>query len=360
MLVHAPLSTQKARDHNNGQDLSEDQKLAFKALPDFVDELRAQRAELTALVSFAKLVTGYRMTLALSSGHDLYRGLDAEQVPHLFFSFSVTKINATTAVDQNIVDEYLRVKEEIAKRTEDVRALSVGGAAGSWQCCLVPVYGFLFLSGIILALSFPSPQQKRAAKALALQEAELAATDAQWRPPLADLVSHFFSDFLLCFALQDFQAVLAAAHTFSRLYPFILFPVHRLFFLPVDFKTQCQVQQLFPHAGLCGRGVASRGCSQFLCFLCLQAVCLQPSSASSQPSLVLVCPSSNLFQEDYAKWGVEIRVKFRESEQLELLRAAHQSGGERSVSTMLYLMALQTLTKVGCVGAWRGQCCTVL
>lgn len=44
---------------------------------------------------------------------------------------------------------------------------------------------------------------------------------------------------------------------------------------------------------------------------------------------------------DFDKYAVEIRVKFRESEQLQLLNANRQSGGERSVSTILYLIALQ-------------------
>ena len=44
---------------------------------------------------------------------------------------------------------------------------------------------------------------------------------------------------------------------------------------------------------------------------------------------------------DFAKYGVQIRVKFRDNEQLQELNAQRQSGGERSVSTMLYLMALQ-------------------
>eukprot|EP00051_Salpingoeca_urceolata_P001875 m.44782 g.44782 ORF g.44782 m.44782 type:complete len:1069 (+) comp11735_c0_seq1:335-3541(+) len=48
---------------------------------------------------------------------------------------------------------------------------------------------------------------------------------------------------------------------------------------------------------------------------------------------------------DFEKYGIEIRVKFRHNEPLQLLTAHHQSGGERSVSTMLYLMALQALTK---------------
>lgn len=35
------------------------------------------------------------------------------------------------------------------------------------------------------------------------------------------------------------------------------------------------------------------------------------------------------------------RVKFRQNEELQLLTAQRQSGGERSVSTILYLIALQ-------------------
>ena len=35
------------------------------------------------------------------------------------------------------------------------------------------------------------------------------------------------------------------------------------------------------------------------------------------------------------------RVKFRESEELQMLTATRQSGGERSVSTILYLVAIQ-------------------
>lgn len=49
--------------------------------------------------------------------------------------------------------------------------------------------------------------------------------------------------------------------------------------------------------------------------------------------------------EDFNKYGVEILVKFRSSEELQPLSAHRQSGGERSVSTMLYLMALQEITK---------------
>nr|XP_033780573.1 structural maintenance of chromosomes protein 5 [Geotrypetes seraphini] len=50
-------------------------------------------------------------------------------------------------------------------------------------------------------------------------------------------------------------------------------------------------------------------------------------------------------EEDYDKYGIRIRVKFRSSAQLQELTPHHQSGGERSVSTMLYLMALQELNR---------------
>ncbi|XP_057176787.1 structural maintenance of chromosomes protein 5 isoform X4 [Triplophysa rosa] len=49
--------------------------------------------------------------------------------------------------------------------------------------------------------------------------------------------------------------------------------------------------------------------------------------------------------EEYDKYGIRIRVKFRSSTQLHELTPHHQSGGERSVSTMLYLMALQDLNR---------------
>ena len=41
-----------------------------------------------------------------------------------------------------------------------------------------------------------------------------------------------------------------------------------------------------------------------------------------------------------------IRVKYRDNEELQELSAYHQSGGERSVATVIYMMALQELTKV--------------
>uniref|UniRef100_A0A668A922 Structural maintenance of chromosomes protein 5 n=1 Tax=Myripristis murdjan TaxID=586833 RepID=A0A668A922_9TELE len=50
-------------------------------------------------------------------------------------------------------------------------------------------------------------------------------------------------------------------------------------------------------------------------------------------------------EEEYDKYGIRIRVKFHSSTQMHELTAHHQSGGERSVSTMLYLMALQELNR---------------
>ncbi|KAI3857781.1 hypothetical protein MKW92_031818 [Papaver armeniacum] len=47
---------------------------------------------------------------------------------------------------------------------------------------------------------------------------------------------------------------------------------------------------------------------------------------------------------DFDKYGILIRVKFRQTGRLQVLSAHHQSGGERSVSTILYLVSLQDLT----------------
>ncbi|RMZ78038.1 hypothetical protein DV737_g4117, partial [Chaetothyriales sp. CBS 132003] len=48
---------------------------------------------------------------------------------------------------------------------------------------------------------------------------------------------------------------------------------------------------------------------------------------------------------DFANWAIHIRVKFRENEPLSLLDSHRQSGGERAVSTIFYLMALQSLSR---------------
>jgi chromosome segregation ATPase len=43
----------------------------------------------------------------------------------------------------------------------------------------------------------------------------------------------------------------------------------------------------------------------------------------------------------FKDWGIEIRVSFREGLKPQVLSARVQSGGERSVSTIMYLMAMQ-------------------
>ncbi|KAI0243709.1 Structural maintenance of chromosomes protein 5 [Massospora cicadina] len=49
--------------------------------------------------------------------------------------------------------------------------------------------------------------------------------------------------------------------------------------------------------------------------------------------------------DDYDRWGVHILVKFRDSEPLQRLTGQRQSGGEKSVATILYLMGIQELAR---------------
>ena len=58
-------------------------------------------------------------------------------------------------------------------------------------------------------------------------------------------------------------------------------------------------------------------------------------------------PKDNPDFSDFEKYGVQIKVKFRDQEELQELNAQRQSGGERSVSTVLYLMALQVRGDTG-------------
>ncbi|OIR58287.1 MAG: structural maintenance of chromosomes protein 5 [Amphiamblys sp. WSBS2006] len=50
--------------------------------------------------------------------------------------------------------------------------------------------------------------------------------------------------------------------------------------------------------------------------------------------------------EDSFDWKIEIHVKFRNTEKLHQLSAARQSGGERSVSTIAYLLALHEMFRL--------------
>lgn len=73
----------------------------------------------------------------------------------------------------------------------------------------------------------------------------------------------------------------------------------------------------------------------------------------------------------FKKWGVEIRVRFRaeaDGGKMAVLDKRVHSGGERSVSTILFLMALQVTTwPVECLvcarwgnSAWRSVCVCVM
>ena len=62
----------------------------------------------------------------------------------------------------------------------------------------------------------------------------------------------------------------------------------------------------------------------------------------------LDCTEENNGREnglDFANWAIHISVKFRENEPLSILDSHRQSGGERAVSTIFYLMALQSLSR---------------
>lgn len=50
-------------------------------------------------------------------------------------------------------------------------------------------------------------------------------------------------------------------------------------------------------------------------------------------------------EEEYDKYGIRIQVQFRRNARMHELTPHHQSGGERSVTTMLYLMSLQELNR---------------
>lgn len=51
-------------------------------------------------------------------------------------------------------------------------------------------------------------------------------------------------------------------------------------------------------------------------------------------------------EEDFSRYGIHIKVKFRKEGELQILNAQIQSGGERAVSVAIYLLSLQELTTV--------------
>lgn len=51
-------------------------------------------------------------------------------------------------------------------------------------------------------------------------------------------------------------------------------------------------------------------------------------------------------QDNYDEYGIRVLVRFRDDSELQPLDAHTQSGGERAVSTAVYLLSLQELTDV--------------
>lgn len=49
---------------------------------------------------------------------------------------------------------------------------------------------------------------------------------------------------------------------------------------------------------------------------------------------------------DFDSYGLKIKVKFRDTDELQELTRTHQSGGERAVTTAIYMIALQELSTV--------------
>lgn len=74
---------------------------------------------------------------------------------------------------------------------------------------------------------------------------------------------------------------------------------------------------------------------------CAGEIVLRKGGAESPPAATP--GTQELVTHNFAEWGVEIQVKFREKAKMAVLSAQRHSGGERSVSTIMYLMALQEL-----------------
>lgn len=65
---------------------------------------------------------------------------------------------------------------------------------------------------------------------------------------------------------------------------------------------------------------------------------------------------------DFNQYGLKIRVKFRDADELQELTRHFQSGGERTVTTAIYMIALQELSRVPfrCVDEINQVCCSLL
>ncbi|EIE27053.1 P-loop containing nucleoside triphosphate hydrolase protein [Coccomyxa subellipsoidea C-169] len=71
---------------------------------------------------------------------------------------------------------------------------------------------------------------------------------------------------------------------------------------------------------------------------------LRSMGCAGEVSLFCGCEAGFDACNNFDKYAVHIRVRFRDDEELQLLTANRQSGGERSVCTILYIIALQHVT----------------
>lgn len=67
-------------------------------------------------------------------------------------------------------------------------------------------------------------------------------------------------------------------------------------------------------------------------------------SAMACAGEVILAQPENIM--DFDKYGLKIMVKFRDIDQLQELTRNHQSGGERAVTTAIYMISLQELSRV--------------
>lgn len=80
-------------------------------------------------------------------------------------------------------------------------------------------------------------------------------------------------------------------------------------------------------------------------FICCGSVSLFVS-LSVQGKVELVSHDESGDVRPYSEWCIDILTKFRADQPWKRLTSASQSGGEKSVSTMLYLLSLQQVTTV--------------
>lgn len=64
------------------------------------------------------------------------------------------------------------------------------------------------------------------------------------------------------------------------------------------------------------------------------------------PDLINLLYFLFILQSSYENYGLQIKVKFRNDGDLQVLDSHTQSGGERALTTAVYLLSLQAITSV--------------